>query len=146
LKEKAIILDIDGTLADVEHRRHFVEGKLKDWKSFFESMVTDTPNQWCVDIINAFRETHTILLVTGRGDDYAEHTKEWLSEHKIHFDFIFMRPAGNFDPDDEIKEAIYRKHIEEFYDVNFIVDDRQKVVDKWRALGLVCLQCDLGDF
>lgn len=31
---KAIIVDLDGTLANCEHRRHFLETKPKDWKSF----------------------------------------------------------------------------------------------------------------
>ena len=36
----AVIIDIDGMLADCDHRRHFVTGPKQDWRSFNESMVT----------------------------------------------------------------------------------------------------------
>jgi DNA transposition AAA+ family ATPase len=32
------------------------------------------------------------------------------------------------------------------YNVRFAIDDRDRVVDAWRDLGLVCLQCAPGDF
>jgi len=30
--------------------------------------------------------------------------------------------------------------------IEFVVDDRQQVVDMWRRNGITCLQCDVGDF
>ena len=36
-----IIFDIDGTLMDIEHRRHFVSGSKKDWKSFVDNIKYD---------------------------------------------------------------------------------------------------------
>src|SRR3546814_20900822 len=39
----AIIFDIDGTLADVGHRRHLVTQGRKDWGRFFDEMVNDPP-------------------------------------------------------------------------------------------------------
>ena len=38
-----IIFDVDGTLMDIEHRKHFVQDKPKDWKQFMAEMVNDTP-------------------------------------------------------------------------------------------------------
>ena len=40
---KLVLFDIDGTLTDVEHRRHFLSGAKPDWVSFFEEMVNDPP-------------------------------------------------------------------------------------------------------
>jgi len=53
--KKAIIVDIDGTLADVEHRVHHVQNEPKDWKSFNENMEHDELNHWCNDLINAMK-------------------------------------------------------------------------------------------
>lgn len=39
-----------------------------------------------------------------------------------------------------------RKNIKDKYDVLFAIDDRSSVVDMWRDLGLVCLQCAEGAF
>ena len=38
-----IIFDIDGTLMDVEHRVHFLQQEPKDWESFNQNMINDTP-------------------------------------------------------------------------------------------------------
>ena len=48
-----VIFDVDGTIADCEHRRHFVENN-NDWKSFKEQTVNDTPVQWVCDIAKRF--------------------------------------------------------------------------------------------
>ena len=42
---KTIIFDVDGTIADVEHRRHHVTQQPTDWKSFKEQTRFDTPVQ-----------------------------------------------------------------------------------------------------
>lgn len=47
-----IIFDIDGTLADCEHRRYFLNETPPNWKSFNESMVTDCPKKRCGFIIS----------------------------------------------------------------------------------------------
>ena len=45
--EKAIIVDLDGTLADVEHRVEFVRITPKNWKEFNDRMIHDPINHWC---------------------------------------------------------------------------------------------------
>lgn len=44
MKQKAIIVDLDGTLCNAEHRKHYVEAKKKDWKSFYNGIAQDKPN------------------------------------------------------------------------------------------------------
>ncbi len=57
-----------------------------------------------------------------------------------------MRPSKDYRPDTEIKEEIYNNEIKDKYNVLFCVDDRACVVKQWRKMGIVCLQCDEGDF
>ena len=45
-----------------------------------------------------------------------------------------------------MKEEIYQQHIAGQYNVKFVLDDRQQVVDMWRSLGLTVFQVDEGDF
>ena len=42
-KRKAIIFDIDGTLANNEHRQHFLIEETKNWEEFFRNMSKDSP-------------------------------------------------------------------------------------------------------
>ena len=147
--KKAIIVDLDGTLANVEHRVHFVqcEKEKKDWKSFNAAMEKDSLHLWCKELIDAIRDKdYLVLFVTGRGDDYREKTQKWLKDHQVIYDELFMRRAQDFRSDHIIKGEIYEELIAPLYEILFVVDDRQSVVKMWRDKGLVCLQCDWGDF
>jgi histidinol phosphatase-like enzyme len=58
--DRAIIVDLDGTLASCEHRRHYVEKK--DWLSFYENMGHDGVHEWCKEIIQLFHEKKYKIL------------------------------------------------------------------------------------
>jgi len=145
--KKAIIVDIDGTLADVEHRVHHVRQEPKNWRAFNQAMELDILNPWCRDLILAMKNQSTdVLLVTGRDEDYRSKTEQWLKKNDVPFDHLWMRQASDYRGDDVIKNEIYNVEIKPKYQVLFVVDDRQSVVKMWRSIGLVCLQCDWGDF
>jgi 2-hydroxy-3-keto-5-methylthiopentenyl-1-phosphate phosphatase len=90
-KKEAIIVDIDGTLANCDHRRHFVDGThgKQDWKSFYDGMETDTVNKWCKFIIDscvddfAYMEKY-VLLVSGRPEKYRKITLNWLEKNGVY--------------------------------------------------------------
>lgn len=146
-KSKALIIDIDGTLANVEHRVRHLHCDPKDWKSFHGSLMKDTPHDWCVEIINAFKSRgHSIILLTGRDADYRDLSVQWLEEHGIDYDHLHMRPEGDRRPDDIVKREFFETLISPIYEVSFVVEDRKSVVDMWRELGVVCLQCAPGNF
>lgn len=73
-------------------------------------------------------------------------TEEWLHKHNVPYDFLFMRGEIDFREDSDVKEEIYREKIERNYQVLFVVDDRKSVVDRWRKMELICLQCAPGNF
>ncbi|MCF8059028.1 MAG: hypothetical protein K9K67_07015 [Bacteriovoracaceae bacterium] len=144
---KAIIVDIDGTLADVEHRVHHVTKNPKDWHAFHKNLVNDTPQVWCRDLIEIyFSQGINILLLTGRGEEYLEETKKWLLKHLVPYKSLFMRGINDRREDSVVKKEIFQEHISPFYEVSFVIEDRQSVVEMWRGLGLTCLQCAKGDF
>lgn len=145
--QKAIICDLDGTLADVEHRQIHVQTKPKNWKAFHEGMVHDKLNVWCAELLLAMKkEGYRIILLTGRDEPYRDLTIEWLRKFDISYDTLLMRGKDDFRPDDIVKKEIYENVIKNEYEVVFVVDDRKKVVQMWREVGLVCLQCAWGDF
>lgn len=148
MKQKAVIIDLDGTLADCEHRRVAAtdeNGKFI-WPVFCKNMDKDPVNQWCKDLIWLYIEGHDILLVSGRGEESRQITEEWLAKNGITYTSLLMRQAKDYRPDTVVKKEIYDNFIKEKYDIIFCVDDRKCVVDMWRAEGLVCLQCAEGNF
>lgn len=145
--DKAILVDIDGTLADIEHRVHHVQAVEKNWKAFNQEMHKDKLNFWCLDLIKAMQDQNfKVIFITGRGEDTRESTIAWLEKHKVTYAELFMRPLKDRRDDFEVKKEIYQKIISKKYKVSFVVEDRASVVKMWRELGLVCLQCDVGDF
>lgn len=146
-KPSAVVCDLDGTLCNIEHRRHFVRGEGKrDWRSFYEGLKNDTVNKWCAELIHNFKASHCIVLASGRGDENEKATREWLTQNEIQFDDLFMRQRGDSRKDYIAKEIILDFEILTRYAPYFFIDDRKQVVDMWRQRGYTCLQCDEGDF
>lgn len=146
-KPRAAIFDIDGTLADMEHRKHLAEKK--EWDAFFTAMPQDAPKQPIIDLLKMYYHFgHAIILVTGRPKTYENHTREWLRQHGIlpYVRDLYMRPAADKRGDDEVKKEIFLESIGPLFDTKYVIDDRNKVVNMWRSLGLTVLQCAPGDF
>ena len=147
VKENAIMVDIDGTLANLDHRLHFVKDGKKDWGKFFKACKDDLVYEDVRGLIETEFEAGTeIVLCSGRPEDYRKETEEWLAKHNIPYTSLQMRPKLNYKSDDITKAMLYRYQIKPFYDVKYVVDDRNSVVNKWRAMGLSCFQIRPGDF
>ena len=146
-KKNAIIVDLDGTLCDVDHRVHHVSGGKKDWAKFNELLVHDNLNHWCFELIEAMSARgYAIIFITGRAEDYRALTEEWLKKHQVSYNHLYMRGLLDHREDADVKEDIFRYVVDESYQVLFVVDDRKSVVERWRKLDLVCLQCAPGNF
>lgn len=149
-KPSAIICDLDGTLCNIEHRRHHVrrtDGQKKNWMAFMDGIPNDTIHEWCDTILNACRfQGKKIVLASGRSDQERVATEDWLVKHNVFYDKLLMRKTGDSRRDDIVKEIILDFEILTRYTPYFMIDDRQQVVDMWRKRSFVCLQCDVGDF
>ena len=145
---KTVIFDIDGTLADIEHRRGFLDGERPDWHRFNEAMGEDTPNVPVVELYQTLWSSgaYDLQIVTGRNERFRKVTETWLTWNEIPFNRVLMRADKDNRPDNIIKGEILEQFLKEGRDIAFAVDDRQQVVDMWRANGVTCLQCDVGDF
>lgn len=147
LEANVVIVDLDSTLCNIDHRLHFMKGEKKDWKGFFDGIKDDTLNKWCKDIIRGVRDNNVIVLCSGRPDNYREATVNWLRENRVPYDHLFMRERNDYRRDDVIKENILDLEVLSRYNsVNFAIDDRKQVVDLWRKRGIVTLQCAEGNF
>jgi hypothetical protein len=141
-KRLAIICDLDGTLANIDHRRKYVEKKQgRDWKKFFLEMSFDTANQWCKMLLEQMSLRFDVIICTGRPEQFRRETEDWLNVNQIPYKKLLMRPNEDNRPDDELKSDLYEKYLEPLYQIIFVVEDRQSAVDMWRKKGLTCLQC-----
>lgn len=146
------IFDLDGTLADQTHRRHFLDKN--DWESYFDSCPEDSPIQPVIDILyGLYWSGADIWVFSGRSDRVREQTLTWLDWHtclsrnRFNDNQLVMRRAGDTRPDDVIKQEMLDNML--LCDRERLVavfDDRDRVVAMWRRNGIQCLQVAPGDF
>lgn len=146
MTKDCVIFDIDGTLANIEHRRHWVTSKPKNWKAFNSLMHLDTPNESIINLARMFIGQIPVIVASGREDTYKEITHEWLHKHGIFYTHLLMRKSKDYRRDDIVKEEILEKILKMGYNPTLIFDDRNQVVDMWRRRGYTCCQVAPGDF
>lgn len=142
-----IIFDIDGTLADLTHRRHFVRSKPKNWKAFDAGMAEDKPIYPVIAALVSFKRADTnnrIILCSGRSEPNRGVTVDWLKRHNIwqYVDNLYMRAANDYRADDIIKEELLDRILEDGYYPAMVFDDRPRVVRMWRRRGLYVFDCN----
>ena len=150
--KNTVIFDLDGTLALIDKSRDIstkANGKL-DWDKFLDpsNIKLDVPNKSVVKMAQLFaQDDFTIVIFSGRSDKTATATVSWLSQNKVPFKKLFMRPhkTMNFVSDEILKKDMLDNHVD-IDDVFLVVDDRNKVVKMWRSLGLSVFQVADGDF
>lgn len=144
-----IIFDLDGTLALDHHRSHFLKGDTKYWDEYFNACVHDEPNKPIVQLLKLYAAADIkVGIFSGRSDSVMNQTVEWLHAQGIWnlLEFIQMRPEHDRTQDDILKLQ-WAKRIEKDHEpISLIFEDRQRVVDMWRANGYTCCQVAPGAF
>ena len=145
---KAIIVDIDGTIADCSARLHHIKGPNRDWGKFWVGMENDLPIQHVIQLVRAMwrmrmvggsQEHIEIIVVTARDKGVEHQTVEWLKRH-IPYDQLYMREANDFRKDAIVKKELLDQIRARGYDVLFALEDRDHNVEMFRANGVPCLQ------
>jgi len=143
-RDKIYIFDIDGTIANIDHRLHYVEWDKKDRHSFFCCLHEDKPYKAVVNVMNHLANdlNATIVLVSWRPDKYDLETERRLQRNNIPYDYILMRKSRDKRPDTEVKEEIYHRCLEkEKEKIVCVFDDRQRLIDMRRSKWLYVFNC-----
>lgn len=148
------IFDLDGTLADINHRRHILDDKTDShrWDRFEKACVHDEPNPPVVNILYALKSLSPVdvWVFSGRTEGVRRETVQWLWTHTPlagDRDTLMMRPIGDSRPDDVLKqEFLDRMLIVDRERLVAVFDDRDKVVAMWRRNGIACFQVAPGNF
>lgn len=154
------IFDLDGTLADISHRRHLVENGNREWDAFYAACVDDKPNVNVIQLFNTLANdidgyenwANELWVWSGRSSVVRYESNLWLGKYTgfskgSSITEFRMRPDGDFTPDDQLKEKwLNEMSPKDRERLVLVVDDRKKVVDMWRRNGVTCLQCAEGDF
>lgn len=152
MKQKAIIVDIDGTLT---RDPLIIKNKSREGRDIFYEKIDNYLRvkreliNPIVDLIKLIFNYSNIKIIflTAREDRYdiKENTIKFL-ENKILYDLgyccfdLYMREENDLRLNYEVKEQILKEQILPFYDVLFALDDEDNNVEMFRRNGIVTLQ------
>jgi HAD superfamily hydrolase (TIGR01549 family) len=168
-----ILFDLDGTIANVDARRkaadqasdefHNANISMDDselfpltrkewwkaWQNPDNISRLDVPNELVVSVLRDWRERGKhVVIVSARNDKNRGITEQWLAKYGIHYDALYMRRDGDYRPDNVFKQELL-DNIRKNTIIERVYDDRNQVVDMWRANGIDCIQVvprDKGEF
>lgn len=126
---KAIIFDVDGTIAQMDGRGPF------EWKRVGE----DKPRDLIIQMLRNYADMgYVIIICSGRDDICYPETKMWLDEHvgSIFWHGLYMRKNGDFRKDNAVKEEIFWTHLAHRYNIVACVDDRPQMIRLWHELRI----------
>lgn len=135
---KCIIVDCDGTVCLHQGRDPYDLSKVS----------TDKPNDPLIDLIRILSGSVDIIFFSGREgtEQCRRDTAKWINDNiQIPYQ-LYMRKQGDYRPDEIIKEELFKQNIEGNYYCLAIFDDRDRVIKKWREMGLLACQVYYGDF
>lgn len=139
----AVIVDCDGTLADVSSILHHLVPSLpgyrghKDYDAFHKASVWVPPIHSTLEYVAAHRDAgRGILIMTARRQQWEPHTRGWLATHNVAYDYLFMRANHDDRPDHAVKADMLRKARLMGWNPTFAIDDNPSIVKLWRMEGL----------
>ncbi|MDR2679934.1 MAG: zeta toxin family protein [Tannerella sp.] len=135
---KAIMCDLDGTLALMGNRDPYDASECDK----------DDLNEAVASVLKVFYANgYNVLLLSGREEIFREPTLRFLSKFSIPCHQLWMRKAKDYRKDAVIKREIFDREIAGKYRIEFVLDDRDQVVEMWRKeLKLNCFQVNYGNF
>ena len=143
---KIAVFDIDGTLANNAHRQKHINKK-NNHLFHIESIHDDSFEEIVFLARQYFKKIgYKVILVTGRPKTYRAITMKWLDKNHIKYDNLYMSTPGDGRSDQKFKKDVLEEITSQGDEVVIAFEDRQKVVDMWRANVVLCMQCDYGNF
>ena len=130
-----VICDIDGTVANNDHRQHLLQG-FKTWDKFFAHLSEDLPISEVIEfVINLHDEGKDVVFVTGRPARYEKATRKWLEKY---FDFeikLIMRQDQDKRNKIDVKKEIFLENFKP-KDIFLVIDNDRDLIKMWQSLSL----------
>ncbi len=137
-----VIVDIDGVLANGDHRQHLV--RAKRWEEFFDAANRDLPIAETAVLLRLLDQDLVVVLMTGRPLRTREATTSWLAEHGYRWDLLVMKD------DDDLRKTHHAKReaVAALRHLGFTpvlaLDDEPGNVTMYREEAVPCLYIHSG--
>lgn len=142
------MFDIDHVISDAFWRDDLIKRSRDsgDWDEYHSRGKQDKPIEDVVKLIEIMGyNNHSIELwaITARPEKWRKQTMEWFRKHGVQIDMLLMRPEDVFKSAPEIKINLCKE--EKIMDsILCIFDDREDVVEAFKAEGITAFQVHVG--
>jgi len=126
------VFDVDGVVADVRHRLHYLDRRPKDWGRFFDRADDDPPLKIGIELVRLLRDEHDIVFLTGRPSWIRDVTLDWLVSHGLPANELIMRGSGDYRPARVFKVEVLNR-LKSRSIAAFIDDDPEVIAAALRA-------------
>jgi hypothetical protein len=133
----AVVVDIDGVVADATHRQWYLRADRRDWDGFFAACRDDPPIDATVSFLSVVDADVSVLLLTARPHWVAAMTADWLVRHGIRWDLLVTRsPVQAYMRSSQFKRDEVTAMRALGFDLLLAIDDDERNVEMFRAEGL----------
>ena len=135
---KAVIVDLDGTMAQMTARGPFDE----------HLVDTDRVRLFVRTTVWALYEAgFKVIFMSGRSERCRDLSEQWIEQQCGFREYLlFMRGVDDRRRDSDVKRDLYVQHVQGRYSVMSVFDDRAQVIREcWKPLGLPVFRCGLID-
>ena len=143
------IFDLDGTLANPEHRLHHIQSKPKNWPAFNAGILEDEVIPQTLQLLRVmYTMGKHIVLCSGRNEDSRTLTKKWLEVNAVPYHELYMRKIKDFRPDYIVKSELLDQMLADGWTPQAVVDDRMSVCRMWhdRGIYVFCVNQGFNEF
>jgi phosphoglycolate phosphatase-like HAD superfamily hydrolase len=128
------VFDIDGVLADVSHRLHYLRSHPQRWERFFHAADRDPLLAEGADRLRAALVDHDVIYLTGRPERNRALTQRWLRRHGLPTGPLLMRADDDYRPARWMKREALRELAAD-RTIASVLDDDPAVVEHLTADG-----------
>ncbi|MGH8889515.1 MAG: LNS2 domain-containing protein [Acidothermaceae bacterium] len=136
-----VVIDIDGVVADLRHRLHYLDRNPKDWQKFFAGAKDDQLLEIGAEFARTASSTHVVVYLTGRPERLRRATTTWLAEHELPDGTLVMRRDGDHRPAVMVKLQQLRQ-LQRDMAIDLVVDDDPVVIRAVREAGFAARLAD----
>lgn len=140
----AVVVDIDGVLADATSRQHYIERPMADWRAFFDACGDDPVIEEVKTLLDLLDPSLTVILLTARPHRVHELTEAWLRRYGLRWDLLVMRSWGDYEWARDFKQSVVWELRSHGFDLRLAFEDDRRNVAMFRAEGIPCVYIHSG--
>jgi hypothetical protein len=132
--KKAIIVDLDGTLADTRDPNAHHKTNHEGFRA--HAAGADAIPKMVDKVRSAKDKGRDVVILTARSAHYRKDTKTWLNEHGVPYDALYMRPIDDNRKDKVVKKDLLDNDVLPNFKIKKAYDDKKKNVKMFRNEGI----------